>query len=238
MSSPRPLTRRHFIQQAGNVSLGVATLSLLPQPGLFADAPSAKALDAELAERVSDAAIARRKARVVRAFAVDPSFNVKKTNPRNQHAFVGGRLAHNPKDSVALDYLGRVAGFDDKFAYQGLAANFARFSKDWSPELIETVRTSVTGWVGFLGGGTENMVAMRRAAGVIFGEAFPEAAFQNGLTGRQLLEECKKFMSLYGHAVFGGSMIEYLSPIYVGVSSQAWVNVAEFAKDDGGAADG
>ena len=190
--------------------------------------------DTALAQRLSDEAIAARKLRVVRAIAADPSFNPRRNNPKYQHALVGARLALNPNDAAALEWIKSVAAFDDMFAYQGLAANFGRFGGDWSAELVEAIRQSVTSWKGFLGGGTENMVAMRRAAGLIFGERFPEEKFQYGLTGRQLVEECKAFMRRYSRAVFGGSMVEYLSPIYVATNSAAWLNVAEFAQDDEG----
>ncbi len=100
-----PLTRRHFLHRAGGASLGVAAVNPWAQPGLAADvdAATAAARDAALAERVSDAAIERRKARVVRTFAADPSFGIKKGNPRHQHAIVGARLSLDPNDAEALD---------------------------------------------------------------------------------------------------------------------------------------
>lgn len=188
--------------------------------------------DGVLAERVSDVAIERRKLRVLKAIAADPTFSMRKPNPKYQHAIAGARLALNPQDADALEYIRRVAAHDDMFSYQGLAVNFGRFGEGWGQELTEAVRKSVTEWKGFLGGGTENMVAMRRAAGVIFGERFPDESFQYGLTGRQVVEECKNFMSRYGQAVFSGSMVEYLSPIYVATNSAAWLNCAEYARDD------
>lgn len=188
--------------------------------------------DASLADRVSDAAIARRKQRVLRAIAADPDFNPKKPNPRYQYAVAGARLALDPADAVVLDYVQSVAGYDDHFGYHGLAVLYARFGKAWGPELLAAVRASVTGWNGFLAGGTENIVAMRRGSGLLFGESFPDEIFHHGLTGRQLAAECKDFLGRYGRAVFAGSMCEYLSPIYLPVSSGPFVNVAEHSRDD------
>lgn len=181
---------------------------------------------------LSDAAIARRKLRIVRAIAADPSFNPKRKNPKFGHGIAGARLALHPNDADALEYLLRVASIEEQFAYHGLAANFARFGQNWSPALVEAVRASVTGWDGFLGGGTENMVAMRRSAGLIFGERFEREIFRYGLTGRELADECKSFLRRYGRAVFGGSMVEYLSPIYIPTNSAPWAVVAEFSRDD------
>ena len=220
------ISRRHFFAAASLMASGV---SLLTRPSVRADeVPS----DADLARRISEEAIARRKQMVVRAIAADPSFSLTKQNPKYQHALVGTRLALNPKDADALEYVRRVAAFDDMFAYQGLAALYARFGDSWSKPLVDAVRESALHWNGFLGGGTENMVAMRRMAGVVFGERFPDEKFLHDLTGRQLVEECKQFMRRYGRAVFGGSMVEYLSPIYLATNSAAWLNAAEFARDD------
>jgi len=227
MNSLPHLSRRELFQRALLASLAAAI------GGRVMPCAAAGPRDDEsLTSRVSDAAIARRKQRVLRAIAADPGFNPKKPNPRYQYAVAGSRLALDPADAAILDYVQRVAGYDDHFGYQGLAVLYARFGQGWGPELLAAVRASVTDWNGFLGGGTENIVAMRRGSGLIFGESFPDEIFHHGLTGRQLAAECKDYLSRFGRAVFAGSMSEYLSPIYLPVSSGPFVNVAEHSRDD------
>lgn len=233
---PSPLLRRNsfnrrrFIAQCGQLTALATASSGLPGrllAGSVAPAPSSSA-----AARVTDQAIRRRKRKMVRALAADPSFSLARKDPKYQHAIVGARLALNTADADALEYVRRVAAFSDSFAYNGLSALFANFGETWSPALREVVRASVTQWNGFLGGGTENQACMCRCAAAIFGERFPDDKFHHGLTGRELLAEAKKFMRTFGRAVYAGSMVEYLSPIYACTTSSAWLTAAEHARDD------
>ena len=225
-------SRRQFLTQWAAFAALAPLLHRAFETGALAETTGAGDADFPDAARVSDEAIARRRAMILRSIAADPSFSPKRKSPKYQHAIAGARLAANPKDKVVLDYLRFAAGVEDDFAYQGLATVFANFGEGFDPDLVEAIRKSVTGWKGFLGGGTENMVAMCRCAGQIFGERFPEEKFFHGLTGQQLAAECRKFMQMYGRAVFGGSMVEYLSPIYVATNSQAWINTAVHARDE------
>lgn len=223
-------TRREFLVRC---AVWAAIAPLLQMSSGFCPAAEANDLGGDAgAARVSDAAIARRKAMILRSIAADPSWSPRRKNPKYQHAIAAARLAANPQDQPAHEYEQFVASMEDDFAYQGLATVFAHFGEGFGPEVVEAIRQSVTGWKGFLGGGTENMVAMCRCAGLIFGERFPEERFFYGITGRQLAEECRRFMRVYGQAVFGGSMVEYLSPIYVATNSQAWINTATSARDE------
>ena len=55
----------------------------------------------------------------------------------------------------------------------------------------------------------------------------------NKLSGEELARQCRDFMRTYGKTLYASSMFEYLSPIYHAVNTAPWLNVAEFAQDDG-----
>ncbi len=190
------------------------------------------ALDTALARDVSDEAVAHRKALVVGAGA-EAEFNPKARNPKHQFPIALCKLSLDRHDSTALDYVPRgmlFRGQGDTFGKSSLSRLFCQFGSALTPEVIEGLRKEVTTYEGFLGGGTENHVTMRRTAGCLFGERFPDAPFHHELTGAQLAEECRNYMRDYGKAIFRASMVEYLSPIYHAVNTAPWLNVAEFAE--------
>ena len=68
----------------------------------------------------------------------------------------------------ALDYLRYSLGYrgpDDDFGKSTLAGLYCRFGPQWNDDLVAAVRREVTTYNGFLLGGTENHIAMRRTAG-------------------------------------------------------------------------
>jgi len=191
--------------------------------------------DPILAGQVSDEAIAHRKKMVIRA-AGDDRFRSKAANPKLQFPIVLARLMLNPDDREALAYvpLGmRYRGKGDTFGKSSLSRLFCQFGSLLESGVVEALRDELTTYPGFLGGGTENHVAMRRTAGYLAAERFPEATFYHGLSGEKLAHECREFIRTYGRTVYANSMFEYLSPIYHAVDTAPWLNVAEFARDDG-----
>ena len=191
--------------------------------------------DAELARAVSDEAIRHRREQVIRFAPTDPNFSPKRADPKYQNPIIACRLALNPHDREALDYVlfsHAYRGQDDTFSRSSLAALWCRFGDGWPEELRESVRRDATSYEGYLGGGTENHIAMRRTSGFIFGERFADETFHYDLTGSQQAEECLRYMRDYGRALYATSQVEYLSPAYLGVNLAAWLHVAEFARDD------
>ena len=190
--------------------------------------------DAKLAVKVSDGAIARRKALVVQAGTKGAGFQPSAPDPKHQFPVVLCRLCVDPQDASALDYIPLGMRFRDQgdtFGKSSLSRVFCQFGDRFPEETKRLLFDEVTGYEGFLGGGTENHVTMRRTAGFLFGERFVDAAFHHGLTGSELAEECLNYMKSYGRAVYRNSMVEYLSPVYHAVHTAAWLNVAEFAND-------
>jgi hypothetical protein len=190
--------------------------------------------DAGLAH-VSDEAIEHRRQMIIHFAPTDPHWSAKRRNPKYQYPIVACRLALDPKDQEALDYIRyslNHRGKDDNFGKSALAGLFCRFGHDWPEDLVEAVREEVTSYDGFLRGGTENHIAMRRTAGYLFGERFPDDKFHYDLTGRQLAGVCLKYMQEYGQAVYSSSQVEYLSPAYLAVNMAAWHNVADLAQDE------
>jgi hypothetical protein len=190
--------------------------------------------EAELAARVSDQAIEHRRRMLIDFAPTDPYWSAGHANPKYQHPIAACRLALDPQDQEALDYILfslNYRGKGDNFSKSSLAGLFCRFGESWSSELTEAIRREVTDYDGFLGGGTENHIALRRTAGYLFGERFPEETFHHELSGAELAEICLEYMRDYGQALFASSQVEYLSPAYLAVNAAAWLNVADLARD-------
>jgi hypothetical protein len=182
----------------------------------------------------SDRAIARRKQMALRVVATD-EFRPNARNPKHMFPVVLARLTVSPTDREALDYISKgmlYRGRDEMFGKSSLSRLFCQFGHRLGPDTLAALQQEVTTYPGFLSGGTENHIAMRRTAGYLFGERFPDAVFHYDLTGEQLAKECREFMRRYGQSVYDNSMVEYLSPVYHAVHTAAWLNVAEFARDD------
>jgi hypothetical protein len=73
---------------------------------------------------------------------------------------------------------------------------------------------------------------MKRVAGLLFGEQFPDDTFHHGISGRELASVCKDYVRHYGRSVYASSLYEYLSPVYFGVHLRPWLHVAECSQDD------
>ena len=187
-----------------------------------------------LSQQISDEAIIRRKQMVVRAATKSVEWNPQGANPKNAFRVILCRLLENPQDQMALDYIPIGLGFrskGDTFGKSNLARIFAQFGDQLPQDIQDQIFREVTTYDGFLTGGTENHIAMRRTAGFLFGERFPDATFHHGLTGKELAEECLQYMIKYGQTLYRNSMVEFLSPIYLGVHIATWLNIAEYAKD-------
>lgn len=191
--------------------------------------------DAGLAADVSDEAIDRRREAVIRFAPTDPYFVPKRKDPKYQNPILACRLAIDPADREALDIIRRTLSYrgkDDDFGRSSLAGMFCRHRREWSDALVDAIRRDVTSYDGFFKGGTENHIAMRRTAGLLFGEQFLDETFDHDLTGRQVAAECRKYIRDYGREIYATSQVEYLSPAYWAVNASAWLHVAEFARDD------
>ena len=222
---------------SGPIDMGVADEfdGLVKGVGQKRDSePLDPAADAALAEKVTDAALARRKKMVLRVGAA-AEFMPWAKNPATQYPVVLCRLLQDPTDADAMAYIpkGMIRrGQGDMFGKSSLSRIYCQLGDMLTPEVRQALVKDVTTYPGFLTGGTENHVAMKRTAGYLFGEGMPEAKFCCDLTGKQLADVCRTFMREYGRAVYASSMVEYLSPIYHAVNTAPWLNVAEFAKDD------
>lgn len=195
--------------------------------------PLPPSLDPALAKQVSDDAVARRKRLVVRAGSV-AEFRHWARNPVTQYPVAMCRLALDPKDEQAMAYIPKGLerrGQGDTFGRSSLSRVFCQFGAILEPHVIEAIHHEALTYPGWLSGGTENHVAMRRTAGFLLGERFPDEKWHFGLTGRQVAGECRRYMRDYGHAIYDSSMVEYLSPAYHAVNTATWLNVADFAKD-------
>lgn len=181
----------------------------------------------------SDAAVARRKAIAAEAGA-QISFDPRGRNPKQSFRVVACRLLGDPTDRVALDYIPLGARFREKgdtFGKSALSRIFCQFGDALPEETREGILEEVTTYEGWLSGGTENHIAMRRTAGYLFGEAFPDADFAHGLKGADLASLCLDYAKAYGRQLYQSSMVEFLSPIYHACHTAAWLNLWEFAKD-------
>ena len=155
-------------------------------------------------------------------------------NPKQTFRVVCCRLLLDPTDEEALAYVPVGLKFREKgdtFGKSALSRIFCQFGDVLPESTREQIYEEVTTYDGWLTGGTENHIAMRRTAGYLFGEAFPDATFYHGLTGRELAAECFRYMREYGNLLYSNSMIEFLSPIYHACHTATWLNVWEFAQN-------
>jgi hypothetical protein len=195
--------------------------------------PGASPFEDRTGERVSDDAVARRKSAAVIAGGRVP-FNRQGPNPKQAFRVVLCRLLTDPADRVALDYIPVGLGFrskGDTFGKSALSRIYCQFKEILPEHIREQIFEEVTTYEGWLTGGTENHIAMRRTAGFLFGEAFPDASFAHGLKGAELAEVCLDYMKGYGKLLYRNSMIEFLSPIYHACHTATWINVYDFATD-------
>ncbi len=194
--------------------------------------PPGEEVEAELAHDVSDEAIEHRKRLVIEAGAAEEDVNWKARNGKHTFDKAVCRLKLDPDDEIAWDYVPigmTFRGQGDTFGRSELSRIVRQFEEHIPEELREPLREEVVTYPGYLGGGTENHVVMRRTAGFLMGEMYPQATFHHDLTGEQLAGICLQYMRDYGHAIYDTSMVEYLSPIYHAVNTAAWLNVTELA---------
>lgn len=180
----------------------------------------------------SEEAIERRKRLIVEAGARIP-FNPRGPNPKQSFRTVCCRLLLDPTDAVALDYIPVGLRFREKgdtFGKSALSRIFCQFRDDLPDDTHTQILDEVTTYEGWLTGGTENHIAMRRTAAFLFAEAYPEATFAHGLKGRELADECLRYFREYGQLLYRNSMVEFLSPIYHACHTAAWLNVYDFAE--------
>jgi hypothetical protein len=156
-------------------------------------------------------------------------------NGKQTHPIVLARLATGTADEACKRYLARSAGYrakDSMFGMSSLAGIYCRYEDQLPEDVRQTIRDQVLTYPHFLGGGTENHVTMKRAAGLLFGERFPDDTFHHDISGRELAFVCKDYVRNYGQRVYASSLYEYLSPVYFGVHLHPWLHVAECSKDD------
>ncbi len=184
-------------------------------------------------DRVSDEAIAERRETLLAKAARMP-VNLKARNPKMQNPYILARLAVGTADREHLEYLARGARFHERaswFGMSSLARIVAAHEDEIPADVLESIRQQVTAYPHLLDAGTENHRAMKGAAGLIFGERWPDDTFYPGISGRELVAVCRKFVHDYGRAIYGSSMTEYLSPVYHATNTGPWMTVAEYAQD-------
>jgi len=198
------------------------------------DIPAERGQVESQAARVSDADVSRRKELLIEAGRRQPIIQ-RKPSPTTQFPISMCRLRKDPQDADALTYLPvglRYRGKDNTFGKCMLARLYYQFQAVLPEATRQAILHEATSYDGFLSGGTENHIAMRRIAGLLFGEAFPQELFHFSLSGEQLAGICRQYARNYGRAVFHNSMVEYLSPGYHAVNTSGWINLAELSGND------
>lgn len=193
--------------------------------------PPPPELDARLAADTSDEAVEHRKRLIVESGAEAPA-NWKAPSGKHTFDVAACRLKLDPDDETAWAYLPRGMAFrgqGDTFGRSQLSRIVRQFEDHIPADLREPLREDIIDYDGYLKGGTENHVAMRRTAGLLLAEMYPDATYHHDLTGEQLIAQLLKYMRDYGHAIYETSMAEYLSPIYHAVNTAPWLNVTELA---------
>jgi|GEM_PF-3559442 len=120
---------------------------------------------------------------------------------------------------------------DNMFTKMRAAQAFFQYNNIFTKEEREKFKQEMTTYIGFFGYGTENHIAMKRIAGLLFSESFPECGFKHAMTGQQVRDECIKYIQKYGRAMYGSSNSEFLSHIYFPVNMEVWTDAWQYSKD-------
>ncbi|MCF7847586.1 MAG: hypothetical protein K9M45_01955 [Kiritimatiellales bacterium] len=185
-------------------------------------------------DQVSQHAVEQRR-RLLLSKCARHKLDLKAKSPKLQYPYILARLVTGKADKECIEYLPRGAryhGKDSMFGISSLARILAACEEQLPEEVVEDIRKQVVQYPDFLSGGTENHRAMKRAAGLIFGERWPDDIFHHGISGRELADVCRKFARDYGHGIYASSMHEYLSPVYHAANTAPWMTVAEYAQDE------
>ncbi|MFZ5830694.1 MAG: hypothetical protein ACOY3P_11435 [Planctomycetota bacterium] len=185
-------------------------------------------------QSTGDAAVARRRQSLLEYAAAEP-LNLQTPNPKQQFPRIAARMHLGVADEDCLAYLvkgGRFVGKGSMFGNSSLASIVANYRSQIPAKLLSDVRAHILAFPEYLSGGTENHIAMKRTAGLLFGQCFPEATFHHELTGRELELICRQYVRDYARTIYHSSMREYLSPVYHSTNTSAWVNLHEAADDD------
>ena len=199
----------------------------LPYPGDCSDEAIKKRKDFVLSQTASDAISRDLLAGAIKKKA--GQLNGKRLIP-----IASAVLETHPDKKLAKDVILRAMRYrqrDNMFTKIRAAQAFYHFHESFSEEEIARFKQETVTYSGFFGYGTENHIAMKRIAGLLFGQSFPEAEFKHGLTGRQVMDECMAYMQRYGRAVYGSSNSEFLSHIYFPVHMEAWASAWQYAQE-------
>jgi len=143
-------------------------------------------------------------------------------------------LSSYPDNKLAKDVILSAMCFrgrDSMFTKIRAAQAFHHLRHVFNKQEISQFEQEMAAYTGFFGYGTENHIAMKRIAGLLFGQSFPDAQFHHGLTGAEVMKKCMSYMAQYGRAVYGSSNSEFLSHIYFPVHIEAWADAYQYAKD-------
>jgi len=216
-----------FAQTTDKSTEGLETQPFLPRSGDCSDQAIRKRKEFVLAHTASVA---------VRQNYVDSILREPKGEPNGKHLIpIALALLSTDRDSIeakeAIVKAMRFRGRDNMFTKIRAAQAFHYLRPLLSKQEISRFEQEMTSYPGFFGYGTENHIAMKRMAGLLFGQSFPEADFVHDLTGEQVKKECMAYMQRYGRAVYGSSNSEFLSHIYFPVHMEAWADAYEYGED-------
>ena len=147
------------------------------------------------------------------------ALSVLKIDPENKDA----------KDLILAAMMYRQT--DSMFTKIRAAQAFSHFYNIFTADEISLFRNEMATYPDFFGYGTENHIAMKRIAGLLFGQSFPGAKFHHNLTGEQVVKASMSYMKQYGRAVYGSSISEFLSHVYFPVHMETWADAFQYAHD-------
>ncbi len=160
--------------------------------------------------------------------------NAEQLNGKHLIPQASAELKINPdnKDAKAVILAAmRYRQRDNMFTKIRAAQAFNHFHDLFNQNEVLFFKQEMSTYPGFFGYGTENHIVMKRIAGLLFGQSFPDVKFRHALTGEQVNTECRSYMQRYGRAVYGSSNSEFLSHIYFPVHMEAWAIAWQYARD-------
>ena len=151
------------------------------------------------------------------------------------------RLANDPNDRVAIDYLVDILDprMQTMFDFPGISLALYQYGDSFTPEEKEKIKSYLLKLAkpdkgegeGFLGHGTENHAIMMWSGAFLYAQLWPDARWNNGMNSEELKAQVKEWMRQTYKNVYRVGYTEYLSTTYEAPFNSAMETLWVYADD-------
>ena len=151
------------------------------------------------------------------------------------------RLANDPNDRVAIDYLVDILDprMQTMFDFPGISLALYQYGDSFTPEEKEKIKSYLLKLAkpvrgegeGFLNHGTENHAIMMWSGAFLYPQLWPDAQWNNGMNSEELKAHVKEWMRKTYKNVYRVGYAEYLSTTYEAPFNSAMETLYVYAED-------